>query len=99
VTYLALGIVAFYLMVIMTVTSYLKRHLNHRFWRILHFLNPVAFVFVVLHGYVNGTDMKNVIIGGIFMASAFILVAIYFSSLGMVILNKWVANNSQETEE
>lgn len=79
--YLALGIMAFYLMVVMTITSYLRSHLNHKLWRVLHFLNPVAFVFVVVHGYMNGTDMKNFYAGSAFLFSSFILVLIYFSSL------------------
>ncbi|MDZ4385009.1 MAG: ferric reductase-like transmembrane domain-containing protein, partial [Candidatus Moranbacteria bacterium] len=62
--YMALGIMAFYMMAIMTVTSYLRRHISHRLWRVLHFLNPLAFIFVVSHGYHNGTDMENVYIAG-----------------------------------
>jgi methionine sulfoxide reductase heme-binding subunit len=86
--YLALGVMAFYAMVIMTVTSYLRRHLAHWLWRVLHFLNPLAFIFVVFHGFMNGTDMKNPYIAGAFIASSAILVLIYFSSLVFVIWNK-----------
>jgi methionine sulfoxide reductase heme-binding subunit len=81
VNYLALGIVAFYMMVVMTITSYLRKRLNHKLWRILHFLNPVAFVFVVVHGYMNGTDMKNFYVGSAFLLSSFLLVLVYLSSL------------------
>jgi hypothetical protein len=31
-----LGIISFYLMMILTVTSYLKKYSSHRFWRYLH---------------------------------------------------------------
>jgi len=79
--YLALGIIAFYAMIIMTVTSYLRSHLKHWLWRILHFLNPLAFVFVAVHGFMNGTDTKNAYIGGIFIASSLFLILIYLSSL------------------
>jgi DMSO/TMAO reductase YedYZ heme-binding membrane subunit len=86
--YLALGIMAFYMMVVMTITSYLRKHLNHKFWRVLHFLNPVAFVFIVVHGYMNGTDMKNFYTGSAFLFSSFVLVLIYFSSLVFAIAAK-----------
>lgn len=79
--FLALGIMAFYAMVVMTITSYLRRHLQHWLWRVLHFLNPVAFVFVVVHGYMNGTDMKNFWIGSAFLLSSVILTLIYLHSL------------------
>jgi len=86
--YLALGILAFYFMAIMAITSYLRRHLNHWVWRILHFLNPLAFVFAVIHGYANGTDMKNVYIGGLFLLSAAVLSIVYLTNLMALIINK-----------
>lgn len=86
--FLGLGILAFYAMVIMTITSYLRQHLNHWLWRVLHFLNPLAFIFVVAHGYVNGTDMKNFYVGSAFLFSSFLLVLIYLSSLVAILINK-----------
>jgi len=87
--YLALGIVAFYMMAVLTVTSYLRSHLNHKFWRVLHFFNPVAFLFVVTHGYMNGTDMKNFYVGSAFLFSSFLLVLIYLSSLIFSVVRKF----------
>jgi predicted ferric reductase len=86
--YMALGIMAFYIMVIMTGTSYLRRHMSHWLWRALHFLNPLAFIFVVIHGYNIGTDMKNIYIGGVFLFSSAILALIYFSSLVFMLVNR-----------
>jgi len=43
---------------------------------------------VVLHGYVIGTDMKNIWISGAYLLAAVILALIYFSSLFFVIANK-----------
>lgn len=95
VNYLALGTMAFYLMIVITATSYLRRHMTHGVWRILHFLNPLAFIFVVLHGYLIGTDMKNFYIGGAFLASSFVLLGIYLLSLVSAILKKLQMNNNQ----
>lgn len=87
--YLALGIMAFYMMAVLTTTSYLRSHLNHKFWRVLHFLNLVAFIFVVVHGYMNGTDMKNFYVGSAFLFSSFILVLIYLSSLISAVIRRF----------
>ncbi len=89
-TYMSLGIIAFYLMVIMAVTSFLRSHMNHWLWRVLHFLNPVAFIFVVVHGYFNGTDINNnFYVGSAFLFSSFILVVIYLISLGAALAQKF----------
>lgn len=87
VNYLALGIVAFYLLIVLVFTSYFKNLLSQKVWRMLHFLNPVAFVFVVLHGYLIGTDMHNVYVRTIFLWSSVLLVLIYFSNLFFVLWN------------
>lgn len=85
---LALGIMAFWMLVVMTITSYLRSHMSHWLWRALHFLNPLAFIFVVIHGYNIGTDIKNIYIGGVFLFSSAILALIYFSNLASMIIDK-----------
>lgn len=92
--YLALGIMALYAMIIMIITSYLRNHIQHWLWRVLHFLNPLAFIFVVVHGHMNGTDMKNVWIGGVFLFSSAFLVLIYFSSLIFAVLGERTSSES-----
>jgi len=79
--YLGLGIIAFYIMMIMLLISYNKCRLNFWFWRLIHFLNPVAFILVVLHGYIIGTDTKNTVIGNSLLLASAILCLLYFSNL------------------
>jgi len=93
--YLAFGIMAFYMMAIMTATSYLKKYINHKFWRVLHFLNPLAFIFVVFHGYTIGTDMKNFYAGSAFLFSSFLLVLIYLSSLIFAVIRRFQKVSSE----
>ena len=85
---LALGIIAFWLMVVMAVTSYLRAHMSHWLWRALHFMNPLAFIFIVIHGYKIGTDMKNIYISNIYLFSSALLALIYLSSVVFMISNK-----------
>ena len=95
--YLALGITAFYMMFIMTITSYLRNHLNHKVWRILHFLNPLAFIFVVIHGFFNGTDMKNFYIGSAYLFSSLLLIILYISSLLFAVMARYRKSISTKT--
>lgn len=92
INYLALGIIAFYLMIILVATSYAKNLMHHKIWRFLHFLNPVVFIFVVLHGYFIGTDMKNIWIRYAFIASSVFLALVYVSNLFFVLWNNWRSN-------
>ena len=100
VTYLGLGILAFYCMVILTITSYLRRHLNNVFWRIIHFLNPLIFIFTVAHGLVIGTDMRNIWMASIFMGFSTLLAILYLTSLISIIVKGGgePQNNFQKNE-
>lgn len=89
INYLALGIMALYAIIILVATSYARKLIRRGVWRALHFLNPVAFVFVALHGYFIGTDMKTAWIKNIFVGSSLVLVLIYLSSLFFVLWNNW----------
>ncbi|KKR21107.1 MAG: Ferric reductase domain protein transmembrane component domain protein [Candidatus Moranbacteria bacterium GW2011_GWA2_39_41] len=95
---LALGIMAFWMMMVMTITSYLRNHMSHWLWRVLHFLNPLAFIFVVVHGYVIGTDMKNTYISSTFLFSSFLLALIYLLSLVFMVINKIRQRQFNESE-
>lgn len=79
--FLALGIIAFYTMIILIITSYFRKHLKRWIWRIMHYLSPIAFLFVVFHGLFNGTDMKNPLISSAYLSSSIILIILYISNL------------------
>lgn len=72
--YLAMGVASFYLMLALIVSSYLRKFINFRVWRFIHFFNLVLWIFVILHALQLGTDMKNVIVRNIFIyANAFLM--------------------------
>lgn len=72
--YLAMGIVSFYLMLALVVSSYLRKYIKFWIWRTIHFLNIVLWVFVILHALKLGTDMKNEIVRNVFIyANAFLV--------------------------
>ena len=51
-----LGQVALYLMVIVTASFYVRRHIGQRAWRTLHYLTFLAFLGATAHGIASGTD-------------------------------------------
>ncbi|HLV99458.1 MAG TPA: hypothetical protein VKT82_12360 [Ktedonobacterales bacterium] len=51
-----LGVVALWTVVLVLGSSWLRRHLPHRYWRALHYLGFITFALVTLHGLFAGTD-------------------------------------------
>ena len=51
-----LGVLGLYTMVIILVSSWMRRRLSYRTWRWLHYLSFVTFVLVTLHGMLAGSD-------------------------------------------
>lgn len=56
---LALGILSFYIMLVLVLTSYFRKYINAFLWRLLHFLNIGLFVIVFVHALYLGTDLKS----------------------------------------
>ena len=58
---LAVGVgqVAFYLMLIVTASFYLRRFMSQRVWRTLHYVTFLAFAGATAHGIGAGTDSGN----------------------------------------
>ncbi|MDQ1358505.1 MAG: hypothetical protein QOJ52_1651 [Acidimicrobiaceae bacterium] len=55
-TAVAYGITSLYLLVAIEVTSLLRRRINRRLWRSVHFLSFPLFVSSTVHGLLAGTD-------------------------------------------
>jgi predicted ferric reductase len=56
---LAWGVVAFYLVVAIQLTSWIKKHLSRRVWHSIHLLSAPLFVIATVHGYKAGTEKNN----------------------------------------
>jgi predicted ferric reductase len=54
-----LGTLAFWILLIVTLSFPLKKRLGHANWKRLHYLSYAAFVMVSLHGLFAGTDGSN----------------------------------------
>lgn len=70
----ALGIIGFYLMVILTASSYVRKYISAKLWRALHFLNIFLYGAVIVHAYLLGTDMQSIIVRNIFVVANIFLI-------------------------
>lgn len=86
--YLAFGIIAFYILVVLAVTSFAKRWISHRSWRMAHYLNWLLLPLLGVHTLLLGTDMQNQVVKVTFLSSIFLLIPLYFANLFSVIKNK-----------
>lgn len=51
-----LGVLAFYGLVVVWLSSWMKRRISHARWRTLHYTSFAAFLLVTLHGIFAGSD-------------------------------------------
>ena len=56
--WLGLGVVAFELLIAITITSLLRHRLGWRSWRVVHLLAYACWPVAVIHGIATGTDTK-----------------------------------------
>jgi sulfoxide reductase heme-binding subunit YedZ len=55
----AVGAIAFDLMLAVLISSLLKTRVRHQSWRFIHWFSWLAFASAILHAYLNGADTKN----------------------------------------
>ena len=54
--WIGIGIIAFWLMLLVTVTFYVRRQIGTRAFRVIHWLSFLAFIGAAQHGIFSGTD-------------------------------------------
>ncbi len=77
----ALGVLGFYLMVIMILTSYGKKFISYKIWRFVHFTNVVLYGVVFVHALYLGTDLKVELFRNSFILANAFLVFLMLSNL------------------
>ena len=55
------GQIAFYLMLVVVGSFYVRRRIGQRAWRTLHYVTFLAFVGSTLHGLIAGTDSRQAV--------------------------------------
>jgi methionine sulfoxide reductase heme-binding subunit len=51
-----LGVLAFYGMIALVLSSYLKPRISYGAWRAIHYVSFAAFILVTAHGWLSGSD-------------------------------------------
>lgn len=82
----ALGIIAFYLVVMLIFTSEFRAKMSAKLWRRLHYSSFVAYPLFFAHGFMSGTDsgewwMRAMYVGSVVIVSVMILVRIIFRNI------------------
>lgn len=68
--WVSVGVVAFYVLLIVYWSFYVRKRISYQWWRRLHYLSFGLYVFVTAHGFMAGTDMSNTPVAVAYLASA-----------------------------
>ena len=65
----ALGVVAFYMMFLITVSFYVKKWIGQAAWRTIHMMSFGTFLGAALHGLFSGTDTSHPVVISMYVGS------------------------------
>lgn len=54
-----IGIFALYVMALTLISSWIRRFIPYRFWRVIHYLSFLTFALVTVHGWLAGSDANE----------------------------------------
>ncbi|MDD5369066.1 MAG: ferric reductase-like transmembrane domain-containing protein [Anaerolineaceae bacterium] len=76
--WVGIGVIAFYLTLLVTVTYYLRGRIGMKAFRSIHVLSLVAYLGASIHGFFSGTDSSLISVqylyAGTFLATVFLMV-------------------------
>jgi predicted ferric reductase len=70
----AFGVMAFYAMVVVSCSFYVKKWIGQSMWRSIHYLAFGTFVAAAAHGIVAGTDTQHPVVLSLYVATVAIVV-------------------------
>ena len=70
----ALGGVAFWSLLVVALSFYVKKWIGQNVWRSIHYLSFGTFVAALLHGVFSGTDTSNPWVAGLYLTSTVLVV-------------------------
>lgn len=70
----ALGIVAFWTLLVVTFSFYVKKWIGQGAWRTIHYLAFGSYAAALAHGVVAGTDTQNPWMAGMYIGSAILVI-------------------------
>jgi methionine sulfoxide reductase heme-binding subunit len=82
--WVGIGVISFYVIVLVTVTFYLRKQISMRSFRIIHYLSLAGYLGSTLHGYYSGTDTALPAMQWLYKLSG--LVVLFFTIYWLVLL-------------
>lgn len=76
--YLSLGIISFYILLMVILSSLVLRIKTPKFWRALHYLVYPMFIFSLVHGLETGTDSSALLMRYVYWATGAIFAGVIF---------------------
>lgn len=70
----ALGGVAFWSLLVVTLSFYVKKRIGQNMWRSIHYLSFGTFLSALLHGLFSGTDTGSPLVAGLYLGSTLLVV-------------------------
>ncbi len=85
--WVGIGVIGLYLMVLVTVTYYLRKKIGLRAFRAIHVLSLVAYLGATIHGFFSGTDSSLPVAVLMYIGTFLVIVFLTFHWLLMKLLN------------
>jgi predicted ferric reductase len=77
-----LGSLAFYLLLAIVLSSYVRKQIGQKSWRLFHYTSYLAFLLALVHGLMSGTDSSTLTMRALYIATGgFTLFLIYYRAL------------------
>lgn len=84
--WVGIGVIAFYLILLVTITFYLRKRIGMKAFRLIHTLSLVAYLGALAHAFMSGADSSLVAIQMIYAGT--FLVIVFLTVYWMVILGR-----------
>lgn len=90
-----LGVLGMYSMIAIILTSYFRKYISQRIWRITHFLNIVLYGLAFFHAFYLGTDLQSGLMREIFLGMNILLLAMMIVSLLLKLKNTFTSKSNE----
>jgi len=90
-----LGVLGMYSMIAIVFTSYFRKHISQRIWRITHFLNVVLYGLAFFHAFYLGTDLKSGLLREIFIGMNILLLGLMLVSLVLKLKSVFISKSNE----
>ena len=86
--WVGVGVIAFYITLLVTVTFYIRSRIGTRTFRVIHILSLLGYAGATLHGFYAGTDTPLPAMQVLYKGSALVVIFFTVYWLAMLILRK-----------